>query len=119
MRRYPATSNPASPLPAPTERASAGIITRSANAALCRVLNALRDGWFLEKRLRAVAHMIVEEAHRQRLDADQMLLALKLEWPKLLESWRVPGEADVEMVAERLVGFCKVEFYSVAGRGLR
>ena len=119
MRRHPVTSNPATPSPGPLARAPTGIITRSANAALCRVLNALRDGWFLEKRLRAVARMIVEEAHRQRLDADQMLLALKVEWPKLLDSWRVPGEADVEMVADRLVSLCRVEFYSVSGRGLR
>jgi hypothetical protein len=119
MRHHPAASNPATTSPAPLARASAGIIPRSANAALCRVLNALRDGWFLEKRLRAVARMIVEEAHRQRLDLDQMLAALREEWPRLLESWRVPGEADVQMVAERLVSFCKVEFYSVAGRGLR
>jgi hypothetical protein len=116
--RHSVTFKPGSP-PAPSASASASILTRSANAALCRVLNALRDGWFLEKRLRAVARMIVDEAHRQRLDADQMLAALMEEWPRLLASWRVPGEADVQMVAERLKGFCKVEFYSVAGRGLR
>jgi hypothetical protein len=100
-------------------RATATVITRSATVALWRVLNALRDGWFLEKRLRAVARMIVEEAHRQHLDAEQMLAALGSEWPRLLERRRIPVEEDLQMVADRLAAFCKSEFYSVAGRGLR
>jgi hypothetical protein len=95
------------------------VISRSATVAIWRVLNALRDGWFLEKRLRHVARMIVEEAHRQRIDADQMLAALRDEWPRLLERRRVPEEEDLHMVAERLATFCKSEFYAVAGRGLR
>ncbi|MDB4881711.1 MAG: hypothetical protein JWL95_477 [Gemmatimonadetes bacterium] len=114
------SAHPIQPSPAPPPPIRAGsVITRSATVALCRVLNALRDGWFLEKRLRNVARMIAEEAHHQRLDVDQMLSALKEEWPRLLESRRVPGEVDVQMVVERLLGFCKLEFYSVAGRGLR
>jgi hypothetical protein len=117
MRQHSPGPNP--PLPPRSSRTRNAILSRSASVALCRVLNALRDGWFLERRLRNVARMIVDEAHRQRLDVDQMLAALREEWPRLLESRRVPGEADVQMVAERLMSFCRIEFYSVAGRGLR
>jgi hypothetical protein len=100
-------------------RATTAVINHSATVALWRVLNALRDGWFLEKRLRNVARMIVEEAHRQHLDVDQMLAALRAEWPRLLERRRIPVEEDLQMVADRLTAFCRAEFYSVAGRGLR
>jgi hypothetical protein len=100
-------------------RAATAVINHSATVALWRVLNALRDGWFLEKRLRNVALMIVDEAHRQHLDAEQMLAALRAEWPRLLERRRIPVEEDLQMVADRLTAFCRSEFYSVAGRGLR
>jgi hypothetical protein len=100
-------------------RATTAVINHSATVALWRVLNALRDGWFLEKRLRNVARMIVEEAHRQHLDVDQMLAALRAEWPRLLDRRRTPVEEDLQMVADRLTAFCRAEFYSVAGRGLR
>jgi hypothetical protein len=117
MRHQPAGPNPS---PTPRSNRTRGVIlSRSASVALCRVLNAFRDGWFLEKRLRDVARMIADEAHRQQLNVDQMLAAVREEWPTLLEGRRVPGESDVQMVAERLTSFCKVEFYSVAGRGLR
>jgi hypothetical protein len=95
------------------------VLTHSATVALWRVLNALRDGWFLEKRLRSVARMIVDEAHRQQLDADQMIAALRAEWPRLLERRRMPVEEDLQMVADRLSAICRSEFLSVAGRGLR
>ena len=98
---------------------SAGVLTHSATVALWRVLNALRDGWFLEKRLRTVARMIAEEAHRQDLDTDQMLAALHAEWPSLMERRRMPIEEDLQMVADRLSAFCRAEFDSVARRGLR
>ena len=101
------------------QAARGAVLTRSATSALCRVLNAMRDGWFLEKRLRQVARMIADEAHHQRLDADQMLTALREEWPRLLASRRLPGDEDVQLVIDRLAGFCRNEFYSVAGRGLR
>lgn len=127
MRRQSASSTPSSP-PRPTRGSAAlvapahapsAVITHSATVALWRVLNALRDGWFLEKRLRNVARMIVEEAHRQHLDADQMIAAIRLEWPRLLERRRIPVEEDLQMVADRLSAFCRSEFYSVTGRGLR
>jgi len=127
MRRQPTSSIPptqtraAPPRLAPVSAARAGtaVINHSATVALWRVLNALRDGWFLEKRLRNVARMIVDEAHHQHLDADQMVAALRAEWPKLLERRRIPVEEDLQMVADRLTAFCRTEFYSVAGRGLR
>jgi hypothetical protein len=118
MPRHSQASIQPSPARSPS-RGRDDVISRSAAKALGQVLNALRDGWFLEKRLRNVARMIVEEAHRHHLDADQMLMALREEWPKVLERRRVPDKADLEMVVERLSVCCRVEFYSVAGRGLR
>jgi hypothetical protein len=89
------------------------IVSASATVGLWRVINAMRDGWFLEKRLRDVARMIAEDARARGLRSEQMLVALKRDWPKLLERRRVPGEAELHMLCERLVTFCIVEYYAV------
>jgi len=88
-------------------------VSASATVAIWRVLNAMRDGWFLEKRLRDVARMLAADARARGLRAEQMLVALKRDWPKLLEHRRVPGEAELSMLCERLVTFCIVEYYAV------
>ena len=90
------------------------IVSASAAVALWRVLNAMRDGWFLEKRLRDVARMIAEDARARGLRAEQMLVALKRDWPRLLESRRLPDDASVRVLAERLVSFCIHEYYAVS-----
>jgi hypothetical protein len=83
------------------------VLSRSALVALSRVLNALRDGWLLEKRLAHVARMIVEEARAQRLSVEQMLSALTDEWPRVLELRRSPDDANAHMLAERLANMCE------------
>ena len=88
-------------------------VSASASVGIWRVLNAMRDGWFLEKRLRDVARMIAADARARGLRAEQMLVALKRDWPKLLEHRRVPGEAELGLLCERLVTFCIVEYYAV------
>src|SRR5215204_5463252 len=93
----------------------AALVSASATVGLWRVINALRDGWFLEKRLRAVARMIAGDARSRGLRAEQMIIALKNDWPKLLERRRVPGEAELRMLAERLVSFCIHEYYAPRG----
>jgi hypothetical protein len=85
------------------------VISRSATAALWRVLNAMREGWFLERRLRHVARMIAEEAHRQGMDADAMLVAMRREWPRVLEHRRVPDESKLRVLIQHLVRFCLAE----------
>lgn len=90
----------------------AALVSPSATVGLWRVLNALRDGWFLEKRLRDVARMIAADARARGLRAEQMIVALKREWPKLLERRRLPGEGQLAMLSERLVSFCVVEYYA-------
>ena len=87
------------------------LVSASTAVALWRVLNALRDGWFLEKRLREVARMIAGDARARGLRAEQMLVALKRDWPKLLERRRVPDEGNLHMLSERLVSFCIHEYY--------
>jgi hypothetical protein len=87
------------------------IVSASAAVALWRVLNAMRDGWFLEKRLRDVARMIAEDSRARGLRAEQMLVALKRDWPRLLESRRLPDEATLRVLADRLVSFCIREYY--------
>ena len=99
------------PAPPPTEPAVASFMSRSATVALLRVINALRDGWFLEKRLRDVARMIAADARDHGLRAEQMLVALKREWPVMLERRRVPGDDELGMLAERLVSLCIQEYY--------
>ena len=89
------------------------LVSPSATVGLWRVLNALRDGWFLEKRLRDVARMIAADARTRGLRAEQMIVALKRDWPKVLERRRVPGEGELAMLCERLVSFCIVEYYAV------
>jgi len=98
----------------PDEPTGTTLVSASATVGLWRVLNALRDGWFLEKRLRDVARMIAGDARARGLRAEQMLVALKRDWPKLLEQRRVPGEAELSMLAERLVSFCIAEYYASA-----
>ena len=90
----------------------AALVSPSATVGLWRVLNALRDGWFLEKRLRGVARMIADDARARGLRAEQMIVAIKRDWPLLLERRRVPGEAELHMLAERLVSFCIHEYYA-------
>jgi hypothetical protein len=85
------------------------VISRSAAAALWRVMNALREGWFLERRLRHVARMIAEEAHRQGLDADGMLVAMRQEWPSVVEHRDVPDESKLHVLTQHLVRFCLEE----------
>jgi hypothetical protein len=94
--------------------ADATLVSPSATIGLLRVLNALRDGWFLEKRLRAVARMIAGDAHSRGLRAEQMIVAIKRDWPKLLERRRVPGEGELHMLSERLVSFCIHEYYALS-----
>ena len=107
----PAISTDLETTDAPAETA---LVSPSATVGLWRVLNALREGWFLEKRLRDVARMIAADARSRGLRAEQMLVALKRDWPKLLERRRVPGEAELAMLCERLVSFCIVEYYALA-----
>lgn len=97
----------------PDEPTGTTLVSPSATVGLWRVLNALRDGWFLEKRLRDVARMIAADARTRGLRAEQMLVALKRDWPKLLERRRVPGEAELGMLSERLVTFCIHEYYAI------
>lgn len=92
--------------------AGPSILSRSTTVALWRVLNALRDGWFLEDRLRNVARMIVADARPHGLRAEELLIALKREWPRLVECRRAPNEVQLRMLAERLVTFCIHEFYA-------
>src|SRR6187549_103777 len=61
----------------PEGRGDTSLVSPSATVGLWRVLNALRDGWFLEKRLRDVARMIAGDARGRRLRPEQMLVALK------------------------------------------
>ncbi|HEV7993437.1 MAG TPA: hypothetical protein VGP25_16545 [Gemmatimonadaceae bacterium] len=91
------------------------VFSRSAATALGRVLNAMRDGWFLERRVRHVARMIAEEAHRQRLDADEMLAAMRREWPTVLGQRGVPDESGLRMLVEHLVRFCLEELRAMRG----
>jgi hypothetical protein len=85
------------------------VISRSATAALWRVLNALREGWFLERRLRHVARMIAEEAHRQGMDADGMVVAMRRELPLVVERRHVPDESKLLVLTQHLVRFCLEE----------
>ena len=94
------------------EQIAASFVSRSTAVALWRVLNAMRDGWYLENRLRDVARMIATDALAQGLRAEQMIVALKREWPTLLERRRVPGEAELELLAERLTSLCIHEYYA-------
>ena len=91
------------------------LLSPSATVGLWRVLNAMRDGWFLEKRLRGVARMIADDARTRGLRAEQMIVAIKRDWPKLLERRRVPSEAQLGMLVERLVSFCIHEYYAPRG----
>ncbi len=93
----------------PTDTA---ILSASATVGLWRVLNALRDGWFLEKRLRDVARMIANDARGRGLRAEQMLVAIKRDWPRVLESRRLPDEGELHVLADRLVSFCIHEYYA-------
>ena len=97
----------------PDQAPETTFMSESATVGIWRVLNAMRDGWFLEKRLREVARMIAADARARGLRAEQMLVAIKRDWPKLLEHRRVPGEAELSMLCERLVTFCIVEYYAV------
>ena len=99
----------------PTEEPpeNAALMSPSATVGLWRVLNALRDGWFLEKRLRDVAQMIAADARARGLRAEQMIVAIKRDWPKLLERRRVPEEGELHMLSERLVTFCIAEYYAL------
>jgi hypothetical protein len=96
----------------PEGRADTALVSPSATVGLWRVLNAMRDGWFLEKRLRNVARMIAGDARAGGLRPEQMLVALKRDWPKLLEGRRVPHEGELHMLSERLVSFCIHEYYA-------
>jgi len=98
-------------------RSHDAVISRSATAALWRVLNAQREGWFLERRLRHVARMIAEESHRQGLDADGMLVAMRREWPSVVAQRRVPEEHGMHMLVQHLVRFCLEELRSKGSAG--
>jgi hypothetical protein len=101
----------------PTPHSHQVVFSRSATAALGRVLNALRDGWFLERRVRNVARMIAEEAHRHRLDADEMLAAMRREWPTILAHRSVADESGLRMLVDHLVRFCLEELRALRGAG--
>ena len=98
----------------PDEPTGATFVSASAMVALGRVLNAMRDGWFLEKRLRDVAQMLAADARARGMRAEQMLVAIKRDWPKLLERRRLPEESELNMLAEQLTSFCIHAYYAGA-----
>ena len=94
---------------------AAAVISRSSAMAVRQVLNAFRDGWLLENRLRRAARMIAEDARRQGLRAEQMVVVLKREWAGLADVRRAPmDEGMVREFARRLVSLCIHEFYALA-----
>jgi hypothetical protein len=88
------------------------IISRSAAMTVRRTLHALRDGWLLEDRLRRAARMIAEDARRHRACAEQMVVALKREWPVWVDSPQLSRDARAQDLARRLVTLSIHEFYA-------
>jgi hypothetical protein len=99
------------------EHVATSFLSRSTAVALWRVLNAMRDGWYLEKRLRDVARLIAADARSRGLRAEQMVVALKHEWPTLLERRRVPAEEELGLLAEKLTSLCIHEYYTPRASG--
>ena len=108
-------------LPAPRSgvaaHAGSGMISRSTAAAVRRVLHALRDGWLPEDHLRRAAQMIAADARRHDLRAEQMVVALKSEWPTLADVRRAPDAGDARVLAGRLVTLSIHAFYARRASG--
>jgi hypothetical protein len=103
------------PAPAPLRQATAaprGVISRSTASAARQLLHALGDGRVLDDRIRRAARMVAGDARRRGLSADQMLVALKREWPGPTGGPRIPDGDHVRDLARRLVTLCIHEFYA-------
>ena len=87
--------------------------------ALRRLLHAFRDGWLVEARLADAARMIAEDAHRDGLRAEQMVIAIKDVWSELPEVRGSAQVVDVQRLLSQLVTRCIHEFYEPSERAAR
>ena len=109
------------PLPAaaPAAASSQDVLSLSTGRALRRLLNAFRDGWPVEARLADAARMIAEDAHRQRLRAEQMVVAIREAWSDLPEVRGAAQVVDVQRLLSQVVTRCIREFYEPSERVVR
>ena len=92
------------------DEATRAAISRSSVRAMRQFLHAYREGWLLEARLAAAARMAADDAHRQGLLPEQMLVALKDAWATLDEVRRLPP-LDEPALRSRLVTLSISAYY--------
>ena len=112
--RLPPDPAPGAPPRASVSPVPSAVISRSTAMAVRRALHALLDGWHLEGRLRQAARMVVEDAQRHGLRAEEMLVALKREWSGLVRTRAARATGDLHDFAQRLVTLCIHEFYAAS-----
>jgi len=93
------------------QRRPVAVLSRSTLMTVRRVLHAFREGWLLEERLATAARMAAEDARGRRLEAAEMLVALKREWAALDEVRRLPMH-DARDLMSRLVTLSIRAYYT-------
>ena len=95
------------------------VLSLSTTTAMRRVLNAFREGWVLDGRVRDTARLIAEDAHRAGLDAVRMIVAVRAGWTQLDELRRIVPDDDARALMSRLISCAIEEFYLVPAAGRR
>jgi hypothetical protein len=85
--------------------------SQSTTTAMRRVLNAYREGWMLDGRMRDTARLVAEDAHRRGLDAVRTIIAVRGAWVQLEELRRVVPDEDARDLLSRLISCTIEEFY--------
>lgn len=81
------------------------------SAALSLAASACTSDGFGDGEIRQAAHLICRDAHRDGLSAEQMLIALKLEWSALPEVVAMRNRPVAEELLSRIVTVCIHEYY--------
>ena len=89
-------------------------MSSATTAAIRHALEAGADGGLTDSDLRPAARMVCDDARASGLRAEQMLVALKTEWGRLLENSAVPRGTERIDLTGRFITLCISEFY--AGR---
>lgn len=97
--------------------APTGPLSRTTLMAMRRLAHAFREGWILDDRLPGVARLIVDDARRGGLAAEQMVVAVKHAWAGLAELHATPHVAEARVLLDRLVSRCIRDYFARAPHG--
>jgi hypothetical protein len=89
-------------------------LSRSTVLAMRRLLHAFRDGWIVDSLAVSAAQMVTDDAHRNGLRPEQMLVCLKDQWADLAEVRQLSGAVDRQHLLSQLITLAIEAYYATS-----